>query len=88
MVRGVLFLGIHADRDATVEVVRHHADEYALPFPVMIDREQILMRRPARVTPEAVVLWPDGQVFYRGRIDDRYAARWPRSTGTSITRTA
>ena len=73
--RGFLFLGIHPDPDVTVESVAKHAAEYGLPFPVMLDPDQVVARQAgARVTPEAVVVLPDGQVFYRGRIDDRYTS--------------
>jgi len=71
--RGFLFFGIHADPEATVASVAKHAAEYGLPFPVMLDPDQVVARQAgARVTPQAVVVSPDGQVFYRGRIDDRY----------------
>jgi len=73
--RGFLFLGIHPDPDVTVESVAKHAAEYGLPFPVMLDPNQVVTRQAgARVTPEAVVVLPDGQVLYRGRIDDRYTS--------------
>ncbi len=73
--RGVLFLGIHADSDVTAETAAAHASEYGLPFPILLDPEQnVAHQAGVRVTPEAVVLLPDGQVVYRGRIDDRYAS--------------
>jgi len=72
--RGVLFLGIHVDSEVTAESAAIHASEYGLPFPILLDPEQGVARQAGiRVTPEAVVLLPDGQVVYRGRIDDRYA---------------
>ena len=46
-----------------------------LPFPILLDPLQTVARQAdLTVTPEAVVLLPDGQVIYRGRIDDRLAA--------------
>ena len=44
--------------------------------PVLIDRRHELIRQvgPRPVTPEAVVVAPDGTLAYRGRIDDLYAA--------------
>jgi len=71
--RGVRFFGVHSDPDVTAETARKHADEYGLTMPILLDPTQALAR-PTRVTimPESVVLLPDGQVVYRGRIDDRY----------------
>jgi peroxiredoxin len=72
--RGVLFLGIHSGSDVTADAAAAHANEYGLPFPILLDPEQTVARQAGvTVTPEAVVLLPDGQVVYRGRIDDRYA---------------
>ena len=44
-----------------------------LPFPILLDPDQRVARQAGvRVTPEAVVLASDGQVLYRGRINDLY----------------
>jgi peroxiredoxin len=70
---GVLFLGIHTDPNVMAETAAGHAIEYGLKFPILLDPEERVARQAGvRVTPEAVVLLPDGQVIYRGRIDDRY----------------
>ena len=71
--RGVRFFGVHGDPDVTAETARKHAAEYGLTMPILLDPTQTLAR-PTRVTmmPECVVLLPDGQVVYRGRIDNRY----------------
>jgi peroxiredoxin len=72
--RGVLFWGIHTDPDLTPDRAASHAHEFALDFPILLDPEALVARQAGvRVTPEAIVLSPDGQVHYRGRIDDRYA---------------
>jgi peroxiredoxin len=72
--RGIVFLGIHTDPDVTVAAVAAHAEEYGLSFPILLDPAQTVARQAGvRVTPEAVVLLPDGQIVYRGRIDDRYS---------------
>lgn len=72
--QGVRFLGVHCDTDVTAAIAARHAADYRLPFPVLLDPEQVLAR-PAgvAVTPEAVVVLPGGEIAYRGRIDDRYA---------------
>jgi peroxiredoxin len=72
--RGVLFLGIHSDSDVTAQRAANHAAEFGLSFPILLDPEQtVAQQADVRVTPEAVMLLPDGQVVYHGRIDDRYA---------------
>ncbi len=71
--RGVVVLGVHPDPDVTAAAAAAHAREYRLPFPTLLDPAQTLSRGVGvRVTPEAVVLAPTGEVLYRGRIDDRY----------------
>lgn len=72
--RGVAFYGIHCDPDVTAEQASKHAKDYKLTFPILLDPKQVLAAATGvQVTPEAVVLLPDGNVQYRGRIDDRYA---------------
>jgi peroxiredoxin len=72
---GVLFCGISADPDETAASAAAHAREYGLTFPILLDpRERVARQAGVSVTPEAVVLLPDGQVAYQGRIDDRYTA--------------
>lgn len=64
---------VHADPEVTVEVAFQHADLNGVKTPVLVDREQRLARRvQARVTPEAVLLAPSGEVLYKGRINDLY----------------
>ncbi len=73
--KGVVFYGIHADPDVTAAAAARHAADYRLPFPVLLDPAQAVTRQTGvRVVPSAVVLSPDGQVLYRGRVDDRYNA--------------
>ena len=53
-----------------------HARDYAISFPVIADRRGQLARAVgATTTPEALVFDARGQLLYRGRIDDHYAAR-------------
>ena len=71
--------GIHCDPTVTPDQAGKHAKEYGLTFPLLFDPEQTLVRATGvRVTPEAVVLSPEGKVLYRGRIDDRYATSGKR----------
>ncbi len=67
--RGIVFLGIDPTTGASAE----RWSGWYLPFPILFDRRRRVARQAGvRVTPEAVVVLPDGQVVYRGRIDDRF----------------
>ena len=73
--RGVAFYGIHCGADVTIERAAAHAAAYDLPFPILLDpQERIARQVGARVTSEAVLLAADGQVLYRGRIDDLFSS--------------
>jgi peroxiredoxin len=72
--RGITFYGIHCDPDVTAASAAEHALAHGLDFPVLLDSNQVLARQvDARVAPEAFLLASDGQVLYRGRIDDLFA---------------
>jgi peroxiredoxin len=77
--RGVRFYGVHPDPEVTAEEAARHAEEYRLPFPILLDPGQVVARQAGvRVVPEVVVLAPDGRVLYRGRVDDRYSREGKR----------
>jgi peroxiredoxin len=70
--RGIVFLGICPGPGAPEQTFTARAAEWGLPFPILLDpAQQVVRQAGVRVTPEAVVLLADGQVLYRGRIDDR-----------------
>jgi peroxiredoxin len=72
--QGFVFLGVHPDPEVTAEAAAKHATEYSLGFTILLDPDQVVAGEAGvRVTPEAVVLAPDGHVLYRGQIDDRVA---------------
>jgi hypothetical protein len=72
--RGVAFLAVHSDPAVSTAEVSRHAVEFGYPFPVLLDRRQVLARAAGvTVTLEVAVISSDGRVLYRGRIDDRYA---------------
>jgi hypothetical protein len=51
--------------------VKTFVDEYAIKFPVSIDRDFTDVRRfHATVTPEAILVGRQGQVLYQGAIDN------------------
>lgn len=70
----VMLNAVWADTTTSPVDVAKFTKEYQLRFPVLIDRDGELARRfkPTHV-PEAFVLNTDGQVVYRGRIDNTYA---------------
>lgn len=71
--KDVLFFGIHPDSDVSAEQAAKHAADYRLPFTVLLDPTQKVAKQArVKVVPEAVLLSPNGQVRYRGRIDDLY----------------
>jgi thiol-disulfide isomerase/thioredoxin len=70
--RGVLFFAVQGDTTIPDEEVRRHAREYGYRFPALLDPHEVLARHTgATVTPEAVVLSPEGAVLYLGRIDNK-----------------
>src|SRR5207245_2384058 len=70
--RGVQVYGVQADTTTADADVARYAKDYRYAFPLLIDRRQVLVQLSgATVTPEAVVLSPEGKVLYKGRIDNR-----------------
>ena len=66
------FYAVQGDTTIAGGEVRQHARDFAYRFPVLLDPQQILARHTgATITPEAVVLSPQGEVLYLGRIDNR-----------------
>ncbi len=82
--RGVAMYLVQVDPDLRVEEARAHAKEYGYTLPLLHDPKAVLSRHVgATMTPEAVVLLPDGTRIYNGRIDNRQAAlgkRRPKAT--------
>jgi hypothetical protein len=73
--KGVVFWLVYPDADLAPETIRKHVKDYAYPCAALRDTTHRLVQLcRARVTPEAAVLTPDGQLVYHGRIDDRYVA--------------
>lgn len=79
--RGIHLVVVHADTETTLERAREHAREFALAMPVARDAKHAWVRKAgATVAPEAAVFSPQGELVYRGRIDNRYAALGKRRT--------
>ncbi len=69
------FYIVQVDPTLTPAAAREHARQYDLHPPVLLDPQHRLVKlAQATVTPEAVVFGKDGQIRYRGRIDNVYAA--------------
>jgi Redoxin len=64
---------VYADPDLTVEAAQKHAEAFGYRCPVLLDpRHKLVAATGVTITPEVAVVRADGQVAYRGRIDDRY----------------
>ena len=71
--RGVRFVLVYPDADATAEVIARHRDEYDLPPAALRDPlHEWVARTGVSVTPEVAVFDAQRRLVYRGRIDDRF----------------
>jgi hypothetical protein len=69
------FYIVQIDADLSVDAAKTHARQFNLQMPVLLDPQHRLVKIvKATATPEAVVVGKLGEVLYRGRIDDIYAA--------------
>lgn len=70
----VVFVGINANPNDTLERIVESAKALEITFPILKDPEQALTRQlDARTTTEAFVVDSDRVIRYRGMIDDQYA---------------
>ncbi len=75
--KGIQFYLVYVDPDLHDEkVVRQHQSNYQLEgIPTLVDRRHILVTATgAEITPEAVVVNPNGLILYRGRIYNLFPA--------------
>lgn len=64
---------VHSDPEITNEVAMEHAILSEVKATVLLDKEQALAKQVhATITPEAVMIGPDGKTLYQGRINDLY----------------
>lgn len=64
---------IHVDTDLQIRKAKKHRKDYALKSPIVIDRDHAIVEKlKAEVTPEAVVLTPEGKIVYQGKVNDLY----------------
>jgi peroxiredoxin len=72
--RGLAFWLVQPDGTETVPATREYIKEYGYSFGLIRDPDQFLVRKAgARITPEAAIFQPNGTLYYRGRIDNRFA---------------
>lgn len=70
---GIEFCIVYADADLGVAAAQAHAKKYGFACPCILDPGLTLARKVgATIKPEAAILSPQGELLYRGRIDDRY----------------
>jgi hypothetical protein len=75
----VAFWLVYPDKDESPLAIRKHLREYGYRIPALRDPQHALVERSqVRVTPEAAVFDPHGQLVYHGRIDN-----WYESAGRS-----
>lgn len=69
----VSFVGLFPFAGSNKESRAEFAKKYQIPFPLQADEHQQLTRLyQVTVTPEVIVLDADGEIRYRGRIDNAY----------------
>lgn len=67
------FYFVHEDPDLKLTDVLQHTEMMAIKAPVLMDKEQHLQKlTQAKVTPEVVLIAPDGKTLYQGRVNDLY----------------
>jgi peroxiredoxin len=83
--QGVQFIGVFPDQQTSAADVAAFGRTYQVPFPLKLDSKQQLTRRfQAHITPEVVVVAPDGRTtLYQGRIDNGYVRLGQRRTVTT-----
>ncbi|TWT29268.1 redoxin domain-containing protein [Blastopirellula retiformator] len=64
---------VWADVTDSPAEIRKFAQEFSIDLPILVDRDGELGQRfGTKIVPEAFVLDSEGQLVYRGRIDDKY----------------
>jgi hypothetical protein len=70
---GVRFTMVYPNPAEPADAIANHLDAYGYPGEAVRDPGHSLVRYGGiTVSPEVLVVTPDGALVYRGRIDDRY----------------
>ena len=65
---------VYVEPDLTEADAKKHASDYGYDCPVIRDISlQLVKLTEVTIAPEVAVMGPDGQLLYRGRIDNLYA---------------
>ena len=77
---------IYVDPDADAKDLKRHMSEFGLRgYSAIHDRRhKVVSAAGARMTPEAVVVRPDGKIAYRGRVDNLYADYGKRRRNATV----
>jgi hypothetical protein len=71
--RGIAFFAVYSNAQDGEGSIAGHASRYGLRFPAVKDvHNELADALAASTTPEAFVVDPQGEVLYRGLIDDQY----------------
>lgn len=77
---GVRVVGINSNRQDSITEIADFVRHYALPFPILKDRNNVVADQfGAQRNPEVFVLSDYRIVRYRGRIDDQYGIGYQRA---------
>lgn len=76
----VQIVGINANRQDTLQEIRHYVHTHGVTFPMLKDAgNRVANALGAQRTPEAFLLDSQRAVRYRGRIDDQYGVGYSRA---------
>lgn len=71
--RAIATYVVYVERDISPAAASKHARDFRFPCRALLDRERRMVRfAGARMTPEAALVARNGNVVYRGRIDDTH----------------
>ena len=72
--KGIRSYVVYVEDDLTLAKAQEHARDYGFKSGTVLDPKHLLVKAAgAKISPEAAVLSPAGDVLYLGRIDDRVA---------------
>jgi hypothetical protein len=67
------FFFVHSEPDLELTQVMEHKELLKVRPLALLDKKQLLVKQTgARITPEVVVISPNGSTLYQGRINDLY----------------
>jgi thiol-disulfide isomerase/thioredoxin len=73
--QGISFTLVFPSGADTEDAIDAHVERFGYRMPTVRDPDQTIVKRAgATIAPETAVIDRNGQVVYRGRIDDRYVA--------------